>query len=84
MVIIMRQETSVFTVRLPMEMQNKLDHIAERMDRSRSWLVSQATADFIEEQEMFFAAVQQGLDDAKRGNFAGDAEVEALFKKYKA
>ena len=78
----MKSKTSVFTVRLPVKLQEKLDHLAESMDRPRSWVVSQAMANYIQEHEAFIAAVKEGIDAAERGEFATDEEVDAIFKKY--
>ena len=79
----MQSETSVFTVRLPVKLQKKLDSLAESMDRSRSWLVAQAIEDYVRYQQWFVAQVKEGVAAADRGEFATQKEMEALFRKYK-
>lgn len=43
---------SVTTVRLGQEIEENLDALAERLQRSRSWLINQALREFIERQEL--------------------------------
>jgi len=79
----MKTETSVFTVRLPVELQQKLDSLAESMDRSRSWLVSQAVEDYVAYQQWYIEKIKEGIAAADRGEFATEEEMEAVFNKYK-
>jgi predicted transcriptional regulator len=73
---------TAFTVRVPDEIADKLDHLAERMDRSRAYMAAQAIADFVEREEWQLAEIEAGLAEAERGEFAGAAEVAKVISKY--
>ncbi|NJM29974.1 MAG: ribbon-helix-helix protein, CopG family [Rhizobiales bacterium] len=75
---------NAFTIRLPDETADKLDRIAEKMDRSRAYVAAQAIEDFIAREEWQLAEIQTGLAEAVRGEFANDGEVERVFNKYSA
>jgi predicted transcriptional regulator len=68
---------SAFTVRLPDDVAKKLDELAEKLDRSRSYVAAQAISDFVTREAWQLADIEAGLRDAERGNFASDAEVAA-------
>jgi predicted transcriptional regulator len=74
-------ESKVFTVRVPAEIKDQLDALAENMDRSRSWIVNQAIENYISHNEWFVREVRKGLEAAERGEFASPEEVEATFRR---
>lgn len=43
---------SVTTVRLGQEVEGNLEALAERLQRSKSWLINQALKEFLERQEL--------------------------------
>ena len=73
---------SAFTVRLPDDVTKKLDALAAKLDRSRSYVAAQAIGDFIEREEWQLADIEAGLREADRGEFATDAQVAATIAKY--
>jgi predicted transcriptional regulator len=73
---------SAFTVRLPDEVTEKLDALAAKLDRSRSYVAAQAIGDFVAREEWQLADIEAGLREADRGEFATDAEVAATIAKY--
>ena len=73
---------SAFTVRLPDDVTKKLDELAEKLDRSRSYVAAQAISDFVTREAWQLADIEAGLRDAKRGNFATDAEVAATIARF--
>ena len=64
-------ETTVFTVRVTPELKDKLDVLAEAMDRPRSWVVNHALEGYVEAQMSFIEAVQEGIASAERGDAVG-------------
>ena len=42
---------TAFTVRLPDEVANKLEQLAEKLDRSRSYMAARAIEDFVAREE---------------------------------
>ena len=73
---------SAFTVRLADDVTEKLDALAVKLDRSRSYVAAQAIADYVAREAWQLAEIQAGLDDAERGDFATDAELAAVTSKY--
>ena len=73
---------SAFTVRLPDDVAKKLDELAEKLDRSRSYVAAQAISDFVTREAWQLADLEAGLRDAERGNFASDAEVAATIARF--
>ncbi|RWN02304.1 MAG: ribbon-helix-helix protein, CopG family [Mesorhizobium sp.] len=73
---------TAFTVRVPDETANRLDQIAEKLDRSRSYVAAQAIEDFVAREEWQLAEIEAGLAEAERGDFASDRDVAAVVGKY--
>lgn len=73
---------TAFTVRVPDETANRLDQLAEKLDRSRSYVAAQAIEDFVAREEWQLAEIEAGLAEAERGDFASDRDVAAVVGKY--
>jgi predicted transcriptional regulator len=71
-----------FTVRLDEATLNALDDLAEKTDRSRNWLVSRAVEDFIALNAWQIGKIEAGIAAADRGEFASDAEMAGVRKKF--
>ena len=74
---------TAFTVRLPDEIAAKLDSLAAKLDRSRSYVAVQAIDAFVTREAWQLADIEAGLEDAKRGDFAGADEVSTILGKYR-
>ena len=73
----------VFTIRVSSELQDRLDAIAEAIDRPRSWVVNRALEAFVESEAWQIEEIKRGLAEADAGEFATDAEVETTFRKWR-
>lgn len=73
---------TAFTVRVSDETASKLDQIAEKLDRSRSYMAAQAIEDYVAREEWQIAEIEAGLAEANRGEFASDDEVAKVVGKY--
>jgi predicted transcriptional regulator len=73
---------TVFTVRLPDDVARKLDALAEKLDRSRSYIAAQAIGDYVTRETWQLADIEAGLRAAERGDFATDVEVAATIAKF--
>ena len=71
-----------FTVRLDESTLNALDHLAEKTDRSRNWLVSRAVEDFVALNAWQLDKIEAGIAAADRGDFASDKELARVRKKF--
>jgi len=71
-----------FTVRLDDEKARKLDRLASRLDRSRSWLAAQAIEDYLAREEWQIAEIEAGIAQAERGDFASTEDLARIVAKY--
>jgi predicted transcriptional regulator len=71
--------TSVVTARLPEDMVARLDALASRMDRSRSWILTAAVQAYIEEQTAFLDFVDEGERDIDEGRYHTKEQMDAWF-----
>ena len=71
------------TICISLEMANKLDELAAKMDRSRSFLTSQAIEEFVAREVWQLSEIDAGLAEANRGEFASEAEVERVLGAYR-
>ena len=74
---------NVLTVRVSAELQARLDAIADAIDRPRSWVVNRALEAFVESEAWQIEEIIRGLAEADAGEFASDAEVGAIFEKWR-
>jgi predicted transcriptional regulator len=72
----------VFTVRVDPEKQKQIDQLAQQLDRSRNYLVSQAIDEFLATHTWQITKIEAGLTAAERGEFATDAELEQIYNRY--
>jgi predicted transcriptional regulator len=75
--------TEAFSVRIDPKKVRKLDKLAEQQDRSRNYLVNQAIDQYLELLAWQDERIKEGIKAADAGRFASDAEMDAIFNKYK-
>jgi len=73
--------TSPITTRLDKTSMEKLEKLSTATKRSKSFLVAEAVAKYLSEQEWQIDAIMDGLEQADRGIFAADSEVRNFFKQ---
>jgi len=73
---------TAFTVRLPDEVAVKLDQLAEKLDRSRSYMAARAIEDFVAREEWQLAEIEAGLAEADPGEFGTPEELANIVGKY--
>ena len=69
----------VVTANLPVELAKKLDTVARRMDRTRSWIIRQALAEWLAEEDRRHQLTLEALADVDAGRMFTTKEVEAHF-----
>jgi predicted transcriptional regulator len=67
----------VFTVRIPPEKQRQLDALAQVLERSRNWVVSDAIDQYLDVQAWQIEQIQHGAEEADRGELVPHDEVRA-------
>jgi RHH-type rel operon transcriptional repressor/antitoxin RelB len=74
--------TTTLTIRLDDGVKNRLEGLAEATQRSKSFLAAEAIRNYVEMNEWQVREVQASLKEAETGDFATDAEVDALARKW--
>jgi predicted transcriptional regulator len=69
----------VVTANLPIELAKKLDTIARRIDRTRSWIIRQAVAEWLAEEDRRHHLTLEALADVDAGRMFTTEEVESHF-----
>ena len=75
--------STTMTVRLEDEVKDRLDHLAEATQRSKSFLAAEAIRVYVENNEWQIDAIHAALKEADAGDFASDRDVAALARKWK-
>lgn len=75
-------ETTTLTLRVPKEMKERLDKLADATHRSKSYLAGEALRQYIDLEAWQIGEIQQALKEADANDFASDAEIDAVVRKY--
>jgi predicted transcriptional regulator len=66
-----------------MNKRQRLAQIADGYGKNLSSVINEALDHYIELHEWQLKHIQKGVDQAKRGQFAKEKEVDAFFRKHK-
>jgi RHH-type transcriptional regulator, rel operon repressor / antitoxin RelB len=75
--------STTMTLRLEDDVKARLDKLADATQRSKSFLAAEAIREFVENNEWQIRETKAAIKEANAGDFASDAEVAALAKKWK-
>jgi RHH-type transcriptional regulator, rel operon repressor / antitoxin RelB len=75
--------SATMTIRLEQEVRDRLDHLADATQRSKSYLAAEAIRDYVEINEWQIAEIKAALKEADAGDFASDKEMAALTAKWR-
>jgi predicted transcriptional regulator len=75
-------DTAVLTLRVPVEVKQQLDKLADATHRSKSWLAGEAIQRYLELEAWQIGEIQQALQEAEAGDFASDDEIAALKERH--
>jgi predicted transcriptional regulator len=76
--------STTMSIRLEDEVKDRLDHLAQATQRSKSFLAAEAIRVFVETNEWQIVEIRAALKEADAGDFASDKDVAALARKWKA
>jgi predicted transcriptional regulator len=68
--------TRTFTAHVPDDLADKVDRIAERRERSRGWVIKQALAAWVADEEERHRLTQEALADVDAGRVTDHARVQ--------
>ena len=70
-------DSRVITAHVPELLAAKVDSLAERLDRSRGWVMKQALAAWVEQEEERHRLTVEALADVKEGQVVDHTDVTA-------
>jgi predicted transcriptional regulator len=73
----MADDGRVVTAKLPDELVSRLDEVADRIDRSKSWIVREAVSEWLSEEQRRHELTLEGLRDVDEGRTIPHEEVKA-------
>ncbi len=74
--------SSTMTIRLDNSIKNRLEELAQATHRTKSFLASEAIQKYIEVNEWQIQEIQAAIEEADRGEFATEEEVNKVFDKW--
>jgi len=69
--------TKVITAHVPVPLADKVDQLANRLERSRGWVIKQALSAWIEQEEERRQLTLEALADVDAGNVIDHQAVQA-------
>lgn len=69
--------TRVLTAHVPLDLAEKVDAAAERLDRPRAWVVKQALTSWLDREERRHQLTLEALQDVKAGHTVDHEAVKA-------
>lgn len=70
-------DTKVFTAHVPLPLAEKIDQMAARMERSRGWVVKEALAAWLDQEEQRSRLTLEALADVDAGALISHSAVQA-------
>jgi len=77
----MTQDGRVVTAKLPDELISRLDEIADRIDRSKSWIIREALTEWLTEEQRRHELTLEALKAVDEGESLTQEEIEAHYAK---
>jgi RHH-type transcriptional regulator, rel operon repressor / antitoxin RelB len=75
--------STTMTLRIEDDVKERLDKLADATQRSKSFLAAEAIREYVENNEWQIREIKTAIKEANAGDFASDADVAALAKKWK-
>ena len=69
----------VVTAKLPDDLVSRMDEVADRIDRSKSWIVRQALTEWLAEEQRRYELTLEALKSVDEGRTFTQEEVEEHF-----
>ena len=70
-------ETKVVTTHIPLPLADKIDDLAQRLERSKAWIVKQALVAWVDQAEERHRLTLEALTDVDQGNVIDHQSVQA-------
>ena len=69
------------TLRIPAELCDRLDKLGQNTDRTRSWLITKALKQYLDEAEQEVSDVLEGIRAADAGDLISGEEVGRMIQE---
>lgn len=79
----MADEGRVITAKLPDDLVTRLDEVAGRIDRSKSWIVREAVSEWLAEEQRRYELTLEAMAEIKDGGGIPHEEVLAMIEQRK-
>jgi predicted transcriptional regulator len=79
----MSKDGRVVTANLPDDLVSRMDEVAGRIDRSKSWIVREAVAEWLAEEQRRHELTLEALKDVDEGRTIPHEEVLAMVEQRK-
>jgi predicted transcriptional regulator len=79
----MSDDGRVVTAKLPDALVSRLDEVADRIERSKSWIVRQAVTEWLAEEQRRYEFTLEALKDVDEGRTIPHEEVLAMVEQRK-
>ena len=76
----MADDGRVVTAKLPDDVVAEMDEVAERMDRSKSWIVRQAVGEWLAEERRRYEMTLEAMKSVDEGNSFSQEEIDKHFE----
>ncbi len=70
-------KTKVLTAHVPLQMAEKVDQMASRLERSRGWIMKQALSAWIDQEEERSRLTREALADVDAGRVIDHQAIQA-------
>jgi predicted transcriptional regulator len=75
----MADDGRVITAKLPDDLVNRLDEAAERIDRSKSWIVREAVGEWLAEEQRRYEMTLEALAEVDHGRTVSQEQADKHF-----
>jgi len=75
--------SEVMTIRVDRKTKSRLEKLAKAMARTKSYVAAEAIRAYVELNEWQIIEIRAALKEADAGEFASEAEVEAVRRKWR-
>lgn len=79
----MSKDGRVVTANLPDDLVSRMDEVADRIDRSKSWIVRVAVAEWLAEEQRRYELTLEALKDVDEGRTISHEDVLAMMAQRK-
>ena len=76
----MADDGRVVTAKLPDDLVSQMDEVADRIDRSKSWIVRQAVAEWLAEEQRRYELTLEALKSVDEGRTFTQEEIEKHYE----